>query len=87
MCIERQPVLPQDIQCPDAIRHIHQHELASVHKNPAVVEAIALSVGRITAKHVLKPENQTNPIHIKPWKIFPDGTCHRCHNERNIRLK
>ena len=40
MYIERQTVLPQEIQCPDSIRHIQEHELPSVHQNAAVVEAI-----------------------------------------------
>ena len=40
MVIERQPVLPQEIPCPNAITDIQEHELASVHQNPAVVEAI-----------------------------------------------
>ena len=107
MVIERQPVLPQDIQCPNAISHIQEHEIASVHQNPAVIEAIQrFQQGELlhtvdTCKtcletrpvfHATPPihkgaKNQTSPISIKPWKIFPDGTCRRCHTEQNGRLK
>ena len=40
MDIERQPVLPRGIQCPNVIRHIDERELASVRQNQGVVEAI-----------------------------------------------
>ena len=94
------------MQCPDSIRHILEHALASVHQNPPVVEAIQLfQQGELlhtidtcktgletrTVFHATPPihkgtKNQTNPISIKPWKIFPGGTCRRCHNELNARL-
>ena len=63
MVIERQPVLPRVIQCPDAISHIQEHELASGHQNQAVGELLHTIDTYKTCIETRSVFHATPPIH------------------------